>query len=313
MVARGQLLELGFSASAIQHRLERGRLFVVHRGVYAVGRPSLAPEGAYMAAVLACGPSAVLSHGSAAAYRGLRRRDAGPIEVSVPDGSHRRRPGIRIHRRRRIEECDRELLDRIPVTSVSLTIVDIAPRLDPRQLDTVVNEADRLDLIPPAELLRSLQQLAGRPGVARLRAKLETLHHTATDSELERMFLRLCRDAGLPRPLTGARLNGFKVDFYWPDAGLLVETDGLRYHRNELDFSRDRRRDQAHAAAGLATLRFTHRQVAKEARYVRDTLLVVIRRLSDKRAADDGRIGAPEASGSSAAPRSGRRVMKTGA
>ena len=100
-----------------------------------------------------------------------------------------------------------------------------------------------------------------------------------TDSELERRFLGLVREAGLPMPLTRQRLNGFRVDFVWPDLGLVVETDGLRYHRTAAQQARDRQRDQAHPAAGLTPLRFTHAQVRFEAGYVRFTLVAVVCRL----------------------------------
>lgn len=100
-----------------------------------------------------------------------------------------------------------------------------------------------------------------------------------TDSELERRFLRLVRRAKLPIPQTGSRLNGFKVDFFWPDLGLVVETDGLRYHRTPAQQARDGERDLAHTAAGLTTLRFTHSHVASDPALVRRTLQRVVRRL----------------------------------
>lgn len=118
-----------------------------------------------------------------------------------------------------------------------------------------------------------------RRGVPALRALLDRRTFTLTDSQLERRFLRLVRGAGLPRPLTGQRVNGFKVDFYWPDLGLVVETDGLRYHRTATQQARDRRRDQAHAAAGLTPLRFTHAQVTFEPDDVEGTLIAVANRL----------------------------------
>jgi len=115
--------------------------------------------------------------------------------------------------------------------------------------------------------------------VRRLRELLDQRTFRLTDSELERRFLRLVGDAGLPMPLTGKQLNGFKVDFYWPHLGLVVETDGLRYHRTPAQQARDRLRDQAHLAAGLTPLRFTHKQVRYEPGYVRLTLLAVADRL----------------------------------
>ena len=98
-----------------------------------------------------------------------------------------------------------------------------------------------------------------------------------TESELERRFLPLARSAGLPRPLTGRRVNGFTVDFYWPELGLVVETDGLRYHRTPAQQARDLVRDQAHQASGLRPLRFTHGQVFFDSDYVEATLRNVAR------------------------------------
>ncbi len=171
--------------------------------------------------------------------------------------------------------------DGIPVTGIVRTLVDVAPLLDRRSLERAVNEADRLDLIDPQALAESLDDFTAQRGVGRLREILGRHTFRLTDSELERRFLRLVDAAGLPIPVTGKRLNGFKVDFYWPHLGLVVETDGLRYHRTPAQQARDRRRDQAHTAAGMTPLRFTHEQVRFEARYVRETLRAVTSRLEE--------------------------------
>jgi very-short-patch-repair endonuclease len=147
------------------------------------------------------------------------------------------------------------------------------------RLEAAINECDKADLIDP-ESLRT--ELAGRPGVhgvARLRSILDRRSFVLTDSDLERRFLPLARRAGLSRPLTGVMVNGFKVDFYWPELGLIVETDGLRYHRTAAQQARDRRRDQVHTAAGLAPLRFTHADVSREPDQVVETLEAVSERL----------------------------------
>jgi predicted transcriptional regulator of viral defense system len=273
VVTRAQLLELGLSAPAIKYRLRRGRLHPVHRGVYAVGRPQLTRLGSLNAAVLAAGPGAALSHEQAGEVYGLRGRRRAPIEVTVPAGAMRLRPGIRIHRRA-LSEADITTRHGIRVTTPVRTLLDLADRLSERQLEAAVNEADRLDLVDP-ERLRAAA--AGR-GAPTLRDLLDRDTFALTDSELERRFLPIVRRAGLPPPLTQQRLNGFRVDFFWPDLALVVETDGLRYHRTPAQQARDRRRDQAHAAAGLTPLRFTHHQVAHEARSVETTLRAVVRR-----------------------------------
>jgi very-short-patch-repair endonuclease len=115
-----------------------------------------------------------------------------------------------------------------------------------------------------------------RPGLAKLRQTLDRRTFTLTDSELERLFLPLARRAGLPPPQTQARVNGFRVDFYWPELGLVVETDGLRYHRTPTQQAKDRVRDQKHIAAGLIPLRFTHAQIRVEKAHVHATLGAVV-------------------------------------
>lgn len=280
VIARRQLRELGASVRAIEHRLARGRLYRVHRGVYAVGRAELTRQGEWMAAVLACGASAVLSHHSAAAAMGVRRDRHGRIDVSVVAPRCPRVPGIRVHRRRSLPSVDLGTFHGIPITSPIRTLLDLAPELSARELEAAVNEADKLDLVDVEALRGNLDARSGHRGVARLRDLLDRHSFRLTDSELERCFLRILRRAGLPLPLTRQRVNGYEVDLFWPELGLVVETDGLRYHRTPAQQAADRRRDQAHAAAGLASLRFTHRQVRFEQDHVERTLVAVARRLS---------------------------------
>jgi very-short-patch-repair endonuclease len=200
--------------------------------------------------------------------------------VSVPSGrrAHARR-GIRIHRRRGLTDADVTRHLGIPVTSPALTLLDLAPTLSRDQLERAIGEADKRDLIDPERLRGVLERFAGRPGIAALRETLDRHTFTLTDSELERRFLRLARQAGLPLPLTQQRVNGFRVDFFWPELGLIVETDGLRYHRTPAQQAKDRLRDQAHAAAGLTPLRFTRSQVRFEPDRVRGVLEAVAARL----------------------------------
>jgi very-short-patch-repair endonuclease len=285
VVSWWQLRELGWSRRAIQHRVATGRLHPVRRGAYAVGRPKLDRRGDLMAAVLACGRGAALSHGSAAALWGVCPDRSGPVDVSSPSLADRCQPGVRVHRRRCLRSADVTSLEGIPLTVPVLTLIDLAAVLGPWDVERAVNEADRLSLVDPEGLRTALLQYRGRRGVARLRDLLDSRTFRLTDSELERRFLRLVDAAGLKTPRTGQRLNGFKVDFFWPELGLVVETDGLRYHRTPAQQARDRVRDQAHTAAGLTTLRFTHAQVRHEANRVRSTLLAVARRLEVGRAA----------------------------
>jgi very-short-patch-repair endonuclease len=229
-----------------------------------------------MAAVLSCGRDAALSHDDSAALWGIRPFRGGTINVSVPTGTRARRPGIVVHRRKKVDVTERH---GIPVTAPIDTLIDLASQLDRDELEAAINEADKRDLVNPEELRTALDSLAPRPGVGILRETLDRRTFTMTDSSLERLFLPIARRVGLSKPETGQWVNGYKVDFYWPDLGLVVETDGLRYHRTPAQQAADRRRDQAHAAAGLTSLRFTRAQVKYEPAHVQETLATVSNRL----------------------------------
>ncbi len=194
--------------------------------------------------------------------------------VSISCGGVRSETGIVIHRRSGLED-DVTRCSGIPVTTPIRTLLGIATPLPMPALEAAVNEADKLNLVDPERLRADLETPSGQHGVRPLRALLDRATFTLTDSELERRFLRIARRAGLPKPRTQARVNGFRVDFYWPELGLVIETDGLRYHRTPSQQTRDRVRDQAHAAAGLGHLRFTHWQVRHDPAYVQDTLEAV--------------------------------------
>ncbi len=227
-----------------------------------------------MAAVLACGSEAMLSHGSAAAAMEIAS-ERGVTEVSVPATSSARSSDLRVHRREDLSP-DRWTIRAVPVTSPVRTLLDLATYLPRNALERAVNEADKRDLTDPDSLRVALIHRPGQPGVRPLRELLDRDTFTLTDSDLEQRFARLAARAGLPRPAAGARVNGFKVDFFWPDLGLVVETDGLRYHRTPTQQSRDRLRDQAHAASGLTQVRFTHSQI----RYQPEHVVTVLRRLT---------------------------------
>jgi very-short-patch-repair endonuclease len=289
VVTRRQLLDAGFSSAEIDHRIARGRLHRLWRGVYAVGRPRLTLLGWWRAAVLACGPDALLSHDSAAALWGIRDTNTanegeqprpGTIHVSVSATRSPHRAGIRVHRRTELSESERGLCREIPVTTPARTLVDLSTLHCPEQLEAWVNRADKLGLIDPETLRVELEQRRGMDGAPVLRAVLDRRTFRLTDSDLERRFLRLVRRARLPEPLTQHSVNGFRVDFCWPELRLIVETDGLRYHRTAAQQARDRVRDQRLVAAGFTVLRFTHAQVAFEPGAVIATLRAVAHRVS---------------------------------
>jgi predicted transcriptional regulator of viral defense system len=268
VISREQLRRLGVTEDGIKHRIAIGRLYRVRRGVFAVGRPDLTPHGRWMAAVLACGDGAVLSYSSAAALWRIGFETRSVIELSLPSLSHREGPELRIHRRPSLRPRDITTEHGIPVTTPVQTLIDLSLRLDRRGIERAINEADKYDLVHPPALRRALDERSGERGVAPLRQILDRRTFRLTKEELERRFLPLAAKVGLPIPLTGQFVNEFEVDFYWPDLGLVVETDGLRYHRTPAEQARDRLRDQAHTAAGLTQLRFTHEQVRYEPEYV---------------------------------------------
>jgi very-short-patch-repair endonuclease len=283
IVTRQQLLALGFGRRSIQHRISRGRLFPVSQGIYAVGWPALSRKRRWMAAVLAGGEDACLSHSSAAALWGIRVEHADSIDVSVRRRCELHRPGLRIRGRPAMAAQDILVHDDIPVTSPARTLVDLATELAPTPLERAINDADKHDLIDPETLRKELDRFRGEPGVQALRRLLDKLSFRLSDSDLEIYFRRIVSASRLPTPLSKQIVNRFEVDFFWPDLGLVVETDGLRYHRTPSTQIRDARRDRAHVMAGMTPLRFTHYEVRYEPRRVRASLTRTIAMLQRRR------------------------------
>jgi very-short-patch-repair endonuclease len=281
VVTRRQLSDHGLSNEAVEHRLARGRLHRVGTGVYAVGRPQLSREGRWLAATLQCGPNAALSHSSGSELWGIRTSRHSQIEVTVPYGSPRRRPGIWAHRGTVAEDQITSRRD-VPVVVPARVLLNQAKVLTARQLERDINVADALGLVSARNLTKALAAFTGEPGVVALRELLERHALVLTDSELERRLIPLALRAGLPTPQTRRRVNGFRVDFFWPSLGLVVETDGLRYHRTPSQQARDLRREQTHRMAGLEPLRFTHAQVVHEQAWVLRALLSAQARLADE-------------------------------
>lgn len=235
-----------------------------------------------MAAVLAGGEGAALSHRSAAALWEIGSEEGGRIDVSVRRRCELRRPGVRFHGRPRLRAEDILHREDIPVTSPSQTLLDLATELDSIPLERAVNDADKRGLIDPEALRDELTRFDGQPGVRPLRHLLDKLFFQLSDSDLEIYFRRIIKAAKLPMPLSKQWVNDFEVDFFWPDLGLVVETDGLRYHRTPSAQMRDARRDRAHVMAGMTPLRFTHYEVRYEPGRVRIALDRTIKMLGDR-------------------------------
>jgi hypothetical protein len=251
VVSRSQLLAAGLHPSRIARELRARRLHRVHVGVYAVGHRSLSVEGRWLAAVLACGVCAVLSHRSAAVLWRLRTSDSGIASVTAP--VQLTRPRIETHRGR-LATADRTVQRGIPVTSVSRTIVDLGHLLDDESLERVVREAQFRGLWNET----AIRDVLSRRSSPRVRAYLGDVAPTQT--RLEDRFLRLCDRHGIPRPLTqqGARP---RLDFVWPAHRLVVEVDGWESHRTRVAFQQDRTTTNALQLDGFVVLRFTWEDV----------------------------------------------------
>jgi very-short-patch-repair endonuclease len=238
-----------------------------------------------MAAVLACGEGAVLSHRSAAVLWGISRERPCWVDVSVRRRCELKRPGLKVRSRPTLRPEDVVIKDHVPVTAVARTLVDMAAELDEIAVERAVNEADKHNLTDPEALRAALDRFEGEPGAPRLRKLLDKRTFRLSDSDLEILFRPIAVEASLPFPLSKQVVNGWEVDFYWPDLGLVVETDGLRYHRTASSQTRDAQRDRAHALAGMTPLRFTHYEIKHEPTQVRHELnraaKMLRRRVSD--------------------------------
>lgn len=265
LVTRDQLLAAGISRHVIDARVRANRLRVPHRGVYRVG-PVEAPHGREVAALLACGPQAVLSHRSAAWLWQLVADpgDATPVELALPGIDRGRRPGIRLHRVS-LEPDDVANLNGIPLTTPARTIVDLSAVLASRELESVVAHAERQNLIERRELLAQVTTRPGRPGAPLLRALLAgEAGPSLTRSEAEERLLNLIRKAQLPSPETNVRIGNYEVDFFWRRVRLVVEVDGFAFHSTARTFENDRRRDASLAARGIRVMRVTWKQLTGE-------------------------------------------------
>jgi predicted transcriptional regulator of viral defense system len=278
VISLDQLQLCGLSPSAVRQRVATGRLTRIHRGVYAVGHGRLTLRGHWMAAVLAYGPTAVLSHRSAAALHGIRPDNRPKTDVTLPGPSARRRPGIDVHRSTTLEPKDITTVDGIPCTTLARTLLDLAEVVDRRGVKKAVDQAEvrrKFDLRATHDVL---SRAAGRRGAAVLGQVLaEYDGPTLTDRELEERFFVLCQDASVPKPEVNVWITleegvAYKADFVWRSERLIVETDGWGSHGTRNAFESDRRRDRRLKLAGWDVIRFTWRDVEREPDEVTATL-----------------------------------------
>ena len=248
--------------TGVDYRLEIGRLIRVYAGVYAVGHLPTTPVAGARAAMLACGPDAVLSHGSAATLWGMRKQWQSPVEVTAR-WDHRR-PGIRVHRSKMLTPEDVKLHLGIRLTSPARTALDIAPSLGDRALARVVNEARLAGYLRPGDLGEVLDRCPTHRGAKRLRPFVEA-PGGPTRSEFEDAFISFAERYGFPRPEINVRVAGYEVDALFRAERLIVELDGFEYHRDRRSFERDRDRDAATLVAGFETVRVTWERLTVKA------------------------------------------------
>jgi very-short-patch-repair endonuclease len=265
VITAQQLIACGMSRDMISTRLAAGRLRRLHRGVYAWGHDRLRPEGILIAAVLAAGPGAVLSHRSAAAHWALLETARAAIDVTVEaKGGRARRGGIDLHVVRRLDPRDMTIRDGIPITTPARTIVDLAASGPARQAERALEQAYVRRLLAPGALEDALSRANGRP-TSGLRGLIAAQRpSTITRSELEEAFLAIVRRVGLPDPEVNEPLHGYEPDFLWRDQRLVIETDGYGTHSTRRSFEHDRKRDVELELHGYNVRRFTHDQVMYE-------------------------------------------------
>jgi hypothetical protein len=275
MVAHRQLLELGVGQDAIEYRVHVGQLREVFTGVYTIASPELPGVGRLHAAVLSCGPGAVLSHRSAAHLWNVLPTARARPDVTTLRGRCADRMGINVHRVRRLHPHDLGTIDGIPVTSLARTFLDLAEVVSRRRLVFALEKAEKMDVLDLGAIKAVIARSPGRRGLKPLTAAITEIEPEALYSHegLERLFVEFCRRYEIEMPVMNAVVDGYVVDAYWPAHNLIVELDSWEHHRTRRAFEADRRRD---AALTGKVLRVTHRWLSEEP----DDLAKTLRRLT---------------------------------
>jgi very-short-patch-repair endonuclease len=261
LIAVPQLLAAGVGRGLITRRAAKGMLHRRHRGVYLVGHSHPVPGAVELAAVLAVGRDAFVSHRSAAALWGLVQAAADDMDVTVVGRECRSRDGLRVHGVAMLDQADRSHRRGIPVTAPARTVIDYASTVGAEEAERAIAEAFALRLVTEAQIMSAADRAPTRAGVARVRAIMgQPGGAKRTRSGGERAMLRLVRAAGLPEPRTNHAVAGFSADFCWLEERLIVEVDGYHFHSDRMTVERDHRRDVVHRDAGFEVLRFTGRQ-----------------------------------------------------
>ena len=265
VVSSSQLRMAGVSHDIVERRVRAGLLQRIYHGVYLVG-PVAAPLSREMAALLACGDNAVISHHTAASMWKIMpaQGPTDPIRVISAHSDHGRRRNICARRLRTLGADEVTMCDGIRVTTVERTLMDVAATATARDLERALAEAYARRLSTRAEILALLERHSGRPGVRRLHELVTGASPALTRSDAEERMLAHIRRVGLPSPRVNVRVHGYEVDFYWSRHKFVVEVDGFAYHSSAASFEGDRRRDSVLAAAGIRVMRVTWRQLTEE-------------------------------------------------
>jgi len=272
VVTSEQLRRLGFSDGSVRRMTGAGRLHRLHRGVYALGNPAVPPHGACLAAVLACGRDAFLSHQSAAWLWGLQPSRPRTPHVTVP-ARGQRREGIQVHHALTVLDEWGTEFEGIPVTRVPRTLLDLANAVGVRALERVIDRAERRGLLDMIELDSMLARRRGNRGTRKLRRALELYRDPVFNrARSERLFLAMTGKAGLPRPAIDHFVAGYEVDAYWGRERFAVEVDGWDTHRTRRAFEDDRLRQEDLKLAGIDSIRVSARRIEREPNVVGERL-----------------------------------------
>jgi len=283
VISRSQLLEIGVPAATIHGWVRRGHLHPIHRGVYAVGHPKVSREARWLAAVLACGPGAVLSHGPAGQLLGIvSRRERYALHVSLIGGRDRGPAGIVAHRPRSLERRDTTVRLGIPTTTATRTVWDLAATFTPTGTRRAFEQAEKLDLLDRDRLGSLLAAQPSHRGAATFQMLLgeAALPLAETRSRLEEIICEICRDHSLPLPATNVPLLGHEVDFLWADARLVVEADGGD-HLARAQRDKDNARDIDLARAGYLVRRYSWTALGDRDAVATEIVAILEERLSD--------------------------------
>ena len=266
VVTSSQLAAMGFSSSAISRMVASGRLIRLHRGVYAVGHSRLVARGRWLAATLACGGEAVLSHREGAALLGLRSSERSRVDVTVPGRSRCGQRGIEVHVVRALNAAEVTEVDGLRVTTVARTLLDLCDVVPAPQVRRAFEQAERMGELDYRALRLVAERAHGRHALKVFLPLIAEDHRGAAraKSDLEARFLDFVRDHGLPAPAANAIVGGYEVDVHWPGTKLIVELDSWAFHRSKRSFYSDRAKWLDLRARGFDVLTVTDPMLSKQ-------------------------------------------------